>query len=161
MKKTEKNLFQDRILVVVIFLVIVILAVTFFSMLASSKRIKECKNRLHTLGSGSHVISAEYNDVKVVLSEENRTQLTSLLSYAQVWALTEDVETSEEIHFTFDGDKMWDLSIYLIDDETVKMVIKGEEEYEMLSDNNGRFEKYAMLASPEGWKTENRVIGEK
>lgn len=158
MKKREKNLLKDRILVIVIFLVIAVLAVAFLFILASSKRIKECKNRLHTLGSGAHVISAEYDDVKVVLSEENRAQLISLLGYAQVWAFTEDVETTEEIHFTFDGDKMWDLYIDLIDDEYVKIVIKGEEEYVMLSDNNGRFEKYRMLASPEGWRTENRVI---
>lgn len=160
MKEKSKNTIKDRLLIVLITLLVIVVICGIFYLLISSKKIKECKNRLHTLGSGAHVVSAEYDGTRVVLSEENRIQLTSLLSYAEVWALTENMETSDEVHFTFDGDKIWKMDVYLIDDEYVKIIITGEEEYEILSDNNGRFEKYVCLASPEGWKSKNRIIGE-
>lgn len=160
MKEKVKNTIKDRLLVLIILLVVITVLCGILYLLLSSQRIKECKNRLHTLGSGAHIVAAEYDGTRVVVSEENRIQLTTLLSYAEVWALTEDMDTSDEVHFTFDGDKIWKMDVYLIDDEYVKIIITGEEEYEILSDNNGKFEKYVRLASPEGWKTENRVIGE-
>lgn len=155
MKKILKK--EIVIVAIPILLFIFILGVIFY-FANFSQKIREYKSTLCSLASGPYEVSAEYDGTTVRLCSDNQLRLLNFFSRSDYYSKKRTKPSGDVIHFYFKGETDWTVDIYEVNHDKILFDVQGEKNFRVTSDNNGTFNKYLKIGSPEGWEKMNIII---
>lgn len=154
-KSVSKN---DRRIIIIPILVIVILAVGLFYILNTSRNIRLYRSTLCSLASGPYEVMAEYEGTTVKLRQDNQKKLLNYFAGSRFYAKGRTKPEGDVIHYYFKGDTDWTVDIYNVSEDYVLIDVQGERKFRVRAENKGRFQNYVLMGSPDGWETLNIIV---
>lgn len=161
MKKTTKKkpIFYNVAIAIVTVIFVLGLVYLVWAM-HSSWEIRQFKNSVWVMTHESKARFGEHDGQKVILSEDNAIGLGTFPERQKYRLVIEEPNTLDTVIFTFFVHKeKWTLTVDKMDNDTCRMTLQADRQFQYYFDDNGEFEKYIQLASKEGYITENEPIG--
>lgn len=160
MKARKKRDGKGTTLMIVTMVVLLLSVVCMLFYLGYKRnRLNAYQSELFSVTSGSYMVKGEYDGVRVLLSDESVKQLGYMSYYAKVSPKKGKAEVLDEVKFFFKDRKEKYLTVYQRTDNKIEFVFEtGEETYHTIVDDDGNFDIFVQLASPEGWKTPNKIV---
>lgn len=141
---------------VLIFPIILICCICYKSL-----ELKKYKHQLHLLDP-SWACTTTYDDVTVILCDDNQRKLIHILGYDTQKLVLKEPNILDTISFVFSkGDAKRTLDISKTDQNLIKVDFYANKEYHIYIRETQYFDKIQKIASPQGLEFSNKKINTK
>lgn len=102
---------------------------------------------------------AEYHGQKVRVSEDNAIALGTIPMRQKYRVKDKNLTVQDTVTFSFSvHQEMWTMTVERLDKKMCRITLEADTLYQYYFDDNGEFDKYVQIASPEGYVDANKVI---